>query len=102
MSSGQFLKNELRLLEKVALDNKTAQLMDLCPDNNLTPKSSLSKEDTSKKWGKVNYAMANASAMCLVCDEEGHTVITTIKCNKIIPYYVCEQFVNMTPSERLN
>ena len=26
----QFLKNELRLLEKVALDNKTAQLMGLC------------------------------------------------------------------------
>ena len=69
-------------------------------DNNLTPRSSLSKEDTSKKWDA--NVMANVSGMCLVCDKEGNTVITTTKGNKIIPYYVCEKFVNMTPSERLS
>ena len=46
--------------------------------------------------------MANVSAMCLACDKEGHTVITTTKGNKMIPYYVSEKFVNMTPSERLS
>ena len=34
----QFLENELRLLEKLAFDNKTAQLMGFCPNNkNMTP-----------------------------------------------------------------
>ena len=36
----QFLENELRLLERLTFDNKTAQLMGLCPNNNATPKSS--------------------------------------------------------------
>ena len=46
--------------------------------------------------------MANESSMCLVCDEEGHNVVTTTKGNKSIPHYVSEKFVNTIPSERLS
>ena len=37
---------------------------------------------------------------CAFCDQGNHIVITTAKGNKIIPYYVYEAFVNMSPAER--
>ena len=96
----QFLKNELQLLEKLEFDNKTAQLMGLFPSSSGTSKNNLGK-DTSK-WAEVNYAMTNDRSTCHICDKEGHTVITTTKGNRIIPYYVCDDFVKMTPAERLS
>ena len=40
---------------------------------------------------------------CHICEKSGHTIITTAKGNKIIPYYnVCEVFVKMSPAERLS
>ena len=37
---------------------------------------------------------------CHFCDEDGHTIITTAKGNKIIPYYVCKKFCELSAANR--
>ena len=61
------------------------------------------------KWPKgsrlsfkpTHVSSSTTSDLCHVCDKPLHTVVITAKGNKIIPYYVCEEFVKMTPAERL-
>ena len=97
-----FLKEELLLLEKLAFDNKTAQLMGLNPNTSGTSRYNLGMEDRFMKGTEVNHAKTNESPACHTCDEKGHAIITTPKGNKIIPYYVCNEFVKMSPAERLS
>ena len=97
-----FLKEELLLLEKLAFDNKTAQLMALNPNTSGTSRYNSGKEYRFMKGTEVNHAKTNESPACHICDEKGHTIITTPKGNKIIPYYVCNEFVKMSPAERLS
>ena len=96
------LKEELLLLEKLAFDNKTAQLMGLNPNTSGTFRYNSGKEDRFMKGTEVNHAKTNEDPACHICDEKGHTIITTPKGNKIIPYYVCDEFVKMSPAERLS
>ena len=91
-----FLHKELKLREKMILDNKSAQLMGV----------ELKKESKKKiydgKEGKGTSALA-VSALdmkCHICGEGNHTIITTLKGNKIIPYYVCEMFSKLSPTDR--
>ena len=37
---------------------------------------------------------------CHFCDEDGHTIITTAKGNRIIPYYVCKKFCELSAANR--
>ena len=97
-----FLKEELLLLEKLAFDNKTVQLMGLNPNTSRTSRYNSGKEDRFMKGTEVNHAKTNESPECHICDEKGHTIITTPKSNKIILYYVCNEFVKMSPAERLS
>ena len=53
------------------------------------------------KGTEVNHAKTNENPACHICNEKGHTV-TTPKGNTIIPYYVCNEFVKMSPAERLS
>ena len=88
-----FLKQELRLRERIVLDNKTAKLMGLGSD----------KDEKNKEKPKLATRVHNSvgeGIKCSFCDKDGHIVITTPKGNKIVPYYVCEMFVCMSPSER--
>ena len=96
------LKEELLLLGKLAFDNKTAQLMGLNPNTSGTSRYNSGKEDRFMKGTEVNHAKTNESPACHICDEKGHTIITTPKGNKIIPYYVCNEFVKISPAERLS
>ena len=60
-------------------------------------------DNLSNSNSKVHLSNQITSDMqCHICRKTGHTIITTAKGNKIIPYYVCEEFVNMSPSERLS
>ena len=92
----QFLKHEQHVREKVALDNKTAKLMGFGPKNE--------KQRDGKQTKSRNLMSANPAgvegAKCHFCDQDDHAVVTTRKGNKIIPYYVCEAFVDMSPAER--
>ena len=92
-----FLKQELQLRERMVLDNKTAKLMGFESKNEKPPTN---KNDKPKNWGSTNYESTGDGLKCHFCEEEGHTIITTIKGHKIIPYYVCEKFVNLSASER--
>ena len=95
----EFLKKELRLREKLTLDYKSAEMMGL----------NLSRDVSARiaKGDKKNEILANSShktvissdKFCHICDKDGHTKIVTRRGNTIIPYYVCENFVKMSPKE---
>jgi hypothetical protein len=51
--------------------------------------------------GNVNLASGGGSP-CHICSETGHIVITTAKGKKIVPYYVCKKFNEMSPIERFS
>ena len=93
----EFLKQELHLRERMVLDSKTAKLM------GLESERQKDRRDTNPpNWPKgANYGIAN-DLKCPFCGKSGHTVVTTAKGNKIIPYYVCETFVNMSPKDRFS
>ena len=96
-----FLTTELNLRERLVLDRKTSQLMGVIgkpEDKNQGQSERGNKNNDSKP---THVASPTTSDLCHVCDKPLHTVVTTAKGNKIIPYYVCEEFVKMTPTERL-
>ena len=100
-----FLKQELQVREKISINKRTAQLMGLCAIKNEAQKGDSSKTnrvDGTKKWSTANHLTADESLKCHVCGRDDHTFVTTTKGKKIIPYYVCEQFVKMSPTERLS
>ena len=98
----EFLKKELRLREKLTLDYKSAEMMGY----------NLSRDVSARiaKGDKKNEIIANSShntvissdKFCHICDKDEHTKIVTRRGNTIIPYYVCEDFVKMSPKERLS
>ena len=87
---------ELLLCEKLMLDHKTATLMGLCSNKDE------GKIDKSRNWSSSSHTVDNESMECPFCGKQGHAVVTTAKGNKIIPYYLCETFVGMSPSERFS
>ena len=97
----EFLKEELLLREKLALDNKTAKLMGIGLSKNDYQKDGY-KGEKSKNWSSSGHTVTSEDLKCHICEQYGHTIITTARGNKIVPYYVCEDFVNMSPEERLS
>ena len=85
----EFLEKELKLLEKLTFDHKTAEQLGL----------SLRKEGPKKCDSSHNAQ--DKRLLCHICDQDGHTAVKTARGNLILPYYVCEKFVKMTPEERL-
>ena len=85
----KYLEKELKIRERVLLDQKSSKLMGIG--------SSQKKE---QKFKSVNHGLSEMK--CHICNNTGHTIITTARGNKIIPYYVCEQFVKMSPKDRLS
>ena len=86
----EFLKQELLWREKMAIDQKAAELMGLS-----------SSKPGSSNFGKSAFTTGQ-SGKCHICEKDGHFQITTSRGNKIIPYYVCEVFVKMSCIERLS
>ena len=99
----KFLEHELQLREKLTLDNKTAELMGLSSN-----RVSDSRDDSEKgvKMAKQlctsHNSVTSDKSLCHICEQDGHTRITTSRGNEIIPYYVCETFVNMSAAGRLS
>ena len=99
----KFLEHELQLREKLTLDNKTAELMGLSSN-----RVSDSRDDSEKgvKMTKQlctsHNSVTSDKSLCHICEQDGHTRITTSRGNEIIPYYVCETFVNMSAAGRLS
>ena len=86
-----FLQKELLLLNQLNLDNKTAQLMGL----------DVKLADSNKPAFPTLYGPSSPVVLrCHFCDEDGHTIITTAKGNKIIPYYVCKKFCELSAANR--
>ena len=93
----EFLKEELALRNSMILDTKSAQLMGIELRMDVRKKE---PEDPKKFGGHTGAFPASHNLICHFCEGVGHTVITTQKGNKIIPYYVCETFVLLSPANR--
>ena len=92
-----FLEKELRLNELLLLDRKTAHSMGIQLEKK--------KNDPPKPkalTGSSVHASVVSDKPCHICDQVGHTKIITARGKDIIPYYVCETFVKMSPGERLS
>ena len=87
-----FLEQELLLLQTLQLDRQTALSLGLTIDTKKPP--------PNPKGGSAHNNLVGK--LCHVCDQPGHTTITTARGNIILPYYVCEVFVKMSPVERLS
>ena len=91
----EFLDRELKLTEKMLIDQKNVELMGM----------SLSKGHSEKKSDDQDRPSGNALAVkthsCHICGKDDHTTVTTRKGNVIVPYYVCEKFVKMSAGEKL-
>ena len=87
-----FLEKELTLLERLQLDRKTAISLGLSDHKKSVP---------GKSNGSVHNSVVS-DKLCHICDQKGHTTIKTARGNTILPYYVCETFVKMSPVERLS
>ena len=58
-------------------------------------------EDGKKSGTQVgSFPTSPSEIRCHFCDGVSHSVITTAKGNKIVPYYVCESFVLLSPADR--
>ena len=88
----EFLRKELELTKKLILDRKSADLLGIPAVKNDFNKP---KDSQSQVLTTVN------KILCHICGKDGHTTITTARGNVIVPYYVCEKFVNWTNPERL-
>ena len=98
----KFLQEELVLRERLVLDNKTAKLMGMGVSNKDDNKKSGYRGDDSNNWTGSGHTVSSEELKCHICEKDRHTIITTSKGNKIIPYYACEVFVKMSPAERLS
>ena len=87
-----FLQKEKILRERLALDQKNAELMGY----------SLGKNPEGKKRDPRSLNVQHFKPKCHICGEDGHTLITTSRGKVIVPYYVCEKFVKMSAVERLS
>ena len=96
-----FLQSELELHERLALDHKTSRVMGL--SSKFDEKKSRGNMDRHDDKRKEEYAHTTGGneLLCHICDKPGHTLVTTARKKTIIPYYVCEEFVKMTPTQRL-
>ena len=81
----EFLERDLQLREKLSLDQKTAEQLGLSSRKENPHRT---KNDTHN----VTPTVDGKRLPCHICDKEGHTVVTTARGNKILPYYVCEIF----------
>ena len=90
----EFLSKELKLTEKMLIDQKNVELLGM----------SLSKVHSGKKSddnsSSVNTVLTVEKSPCHICGKIGHTTITTKRGNVIVPYYVCEKFVKWSVSEK--
>ena len=91
-----FLEQEKKWRDKVVLDTKSAKLM------GIELRIETKKSGPEKSGKKPALTVTDGSLRCHFCDEGQHTVVTTAKGNKIIPYYVCGVFVAMSPAERFS
>lgn len=92
-----FLEKELQLNEMLLLDRKTAQSMGI----EVSIKNSDSGRTNSQGGKNTAHTSLVSDSPCHVCGQVGHTQITTARGKLILPYYVCELFVRMSPAERL-
>ena len=93
-----FLKKELALRNRIILDNKSAQLMGIELRLDVRKKENNDGQNSGHHMG--SFPASPLEILCHFCEGIGHTVITTQKGNKIVPYYVCETFVLLSPANR--
>ena len=87
-----FLKAELNLREKLVLDIKNARLM------GIELKSSTKADEKKTKFS----GFVSIGEKCHFCGQTQHATVTTSKGKTIIPYYVCEIFVALSPADRFS
>ena len=98
----EFLKKELRLREKLTLDYKSAELMGLHLSRDVSAKSAKGDKKNEIVSHSAHNSVISTDKLCHICNQDGHTKIVTLRGNTIIPYYVCEKFVKMSPTERFS
>ena len=89
-----FLEKELQLNEMLVLDRKTAQSMGLVEKKKPDP--------PRKNPSDGVHTSLVSDKKCHICEQPGHTKIITAKGREILPYYLCEKFVKMSPAERFS
>ena len=100
----KFLTVELKLRERLDLDRKATESMGIVPrkggKNDQGDKNDQGgKNDRGGKYGPSTAAVTQ-HLLCHICDKAGHTIVITAKGKSLVPYYVCEEFVKMTHSQR--
>ena len=90
----EFLQKELNLNQTLVLDRKTAQSMGLIEKKKPDP--------PRKKPPDGAHTSLVSDKKCHICEQPGHTKIITAKGREILPYYLCETFVKMSPAERFS
>ena len=88
-----FLKKELNLRDKLVLDIKNARLM------GIELKPSRQKDESKRNLGGGAHVVSE-ELKCHFCGLGQHATVTTSKGKSIIPYYLCEIFVALSPSDR--
>ena len=64
------------------------------------PQKEVDKNGEKSGRNRAGALTVVSELKCHFCGEGQHAVVTTSKGKKIIPYYVCEKFVALSPSER--
>ena len=82
------------------MDRKTSQLMGISGKSEDKNQGQSERGNKNGSFKPTHVSSSTTSDLCHVCDKPLHTVVTTAKRNKIIPYHVCKEFVKMTPAER--
>ena len=90
----EFLDRELKLTEKMLIDQKNVELMGM----SLSKNHSDNKTDDTRP---ANKALTVNKHLCHICGKDDHTTVTTKRGNVIVPYYVCEKFVKLSAAEKL-
>ena len=101
----QFLEKELRVKQELSIIKKkyANEKGDKNQTSYCSSKNTNADESEQEYDSSVHVAVGNqnsGNAKCSFCDEIGHYERTDAHGNKIIDYFSCEKFVQMTPLDR--
>ena len=95
----EFLKGELRIKERLVLDEKSIQQFSgKGNEGSYRPKDS----ERKNKSYLSNEVLESGPVKCYICGKDDHVTTVTSKGKRLVNYIACEKFVKMKPSERFN
>ena len=87
----KFLDDERALREKMTLVQKSKESLGICSQNKQQPRD-------KKSSGSVNTG--SVELICCFCNQKDHIISTDPSGKKVIDYFSCKKFVDLSPKER--